>query len=94
MSSEVEIKVPTVGESISEVFIGEWYVGEGGHVAMDGKARRVQAPLVQTKATIVGERKRISPWRKMRRRVPRCQLGVPSFLRSFVPSDACRVCTV
>ena len=36
MSSEVEIKVPTVGESISEVFIGEWYVGEGGHVAMDG----------------------------------------------------------
>ncbi len=36
MSSEVEIKVPAVGESISEVFIGEWYINEGAYVAMDG----------------------------------------------------------
>ena len=36
MSSEVEIKVPAVGESITEVFIGEWYVGEGGYSALDG----------------------------------------------------------
>ena len=36
MSNEVEIKVPSVGESISEVFIGEWYVGEGGFVQLDG----------------------------------------------------------
>ncbi len=36
MSNEIEIKVPSVGESISEVFIGEWYVGEGAFVAMDG----------------------------------------------------------
>ncbi len=31
----VEIKIPTVGESISEVFIGEWYVKEGTWVAAD-----------------------------------------------------------
>ena len=32
---EIEIKVPAVGESISEVFIGEWYAGEGKFVAAD-----------------------------------------------------------
>ncbi|WP_437201626.1 2-oxoglutarate dehydrogenase complex dihydrolipoyllysine-residue succinyltransferase [Planctomicrobium sp. SH664] len=31
----VEIKVPAVGESISEVFIGEWYVSEGTWVDVD-----------------------------------------------------------
>ncbi|WP_437187410.1 2-oxoglutarate dehydrogenase complex dihydrolipoyllysine-residue succinyltransferase [Planctomicrobium sp. SH668] len=31
----VEIKVPSVGESISEVFIGEWYVKEGDWVSGD-----------------------------------------------------------
>ncbi|MDG1895920.1 MAG: 2-oxoglutarate dehydrogenase complex dihydrolipoyllysine-residue succinyltransferase [Fuerstiella sp.] len=36
MSNEIEIKVPSVGESISEVFIGEWYVGENSFVVMDG----------------------------------------------------------
>jgi len=35
MSKEVEIKVPAVGESISEVFIGEWYIDEGTYVAAD-----------------------------------------------------------
>ncbi len=30
-----EIRVPAVGESISEVFIGEWYVGEGEWVDID-----------------------------------------------------------
>ena len=34
-TKEVEIKVPAVGESISEVFIGEWYAGEGKFVALD-----------------------------------------------------------
>lgn len=34
-SQEVEIRVPAVGESISEVFIGEWYVPEGSYVAAD-----------------------------------------------------------
>lgn len=32
----MEIVVPNVGESITEVFIGEWYVGEGGQVEADG----------------------------------------------------------
>ena len=32
----MEITVPAVGESITEVFIGEWYVGEGETVAQDG----------------------------------------------------------
>ncbi|SFJ47421.1 2-oxoglutarate dehydrogenase complex dihydrolipoyllysine-residue succinyltransferase [Planctomicrobium piriforme] len=31
----VEIKIPSVGESISEVFIGEWYVKEGTWVDVD-----------------------------------------------------------
>lgn len=31
----MEIVVPNVGESITEVFIGEWYVGEGEQVAAD-----------------------------------------------------------
>ncbi len=35
MSKEIEITVPAVGESISEVFIGEWYVEEGAYVAAD-----------------------------------------------------------
>jgi len=35
MSNEVEIKVPAVGESITEVFIGEWYTEEGAYVAAD-----------------------------------------------------------
>ncbi len=34
-SQEIEIKIPAVGESISEVFIGEWYVAEGNYVAAD-----------------------------------------------------------
>jgi 2-oxoglutarate dehydrogenase E2 component (dihydrolipoamide succinyltransferase) len=34
-TQEIEIKVPAVGESISEVFIGEWYAGEGKFVAAD-----------------------------------------------------------
>lgn len=34
-TKDVEIRVPSVGESISEVFIGEWYVAVGGHVARD-----------------------------------------------------------
>ena len=34
-TQEIEIKVPAVGESISEVFIGEWYIGEGKFVAAD-----------------------------------------------------------
>lgn len=31
----IEIRVPSVGESISEVFIGEWYVKPGDWVAVD-----------------------------------------------------------
>ena len=34
-TKEIEIKVPSVGESISEVFIGEWFVAVGGYVARD-----------------------------------------------------------
>ncbi len=34
--NDVEIKVPAVGESISEVFIGEWYISEGSYVEADG----------------------------------------------------------
>lgn len=34
-TKEIEIKVPAVGESISEVFIGEWYIDEGKYVATD-----------------------------------------------------------
>ena len=33
--NQIEIKVPAVGESISEVFIGEWYVAEGAFVKTD-----------------------------------------------------------
>ncbi len=36
MSNEVEIKVPSVGESITEVFIGEWYTASGSFVELDG----------------------------------------------------------
>lgn len=34
-TKEIEITVPAVGESISEVFIGEWYTGEGIYIAAD-----------------------------------------------------------
>lgn len=37
MSKEVEIVVPSVGESITEVFIGEWYVDEGQYVNADDR---------------------------------------------------------
>lgn len=36
MSKEIEIQIPSVGESITEVFIGEWYIAEGDYVAADG----------------------------------------------------------
>jgi len=36
MSKEIEIKIPSVGESITEVFIGEWYIAKGDYVAADG----------------------------------------------------------
>ncbi|HQX51969.1 MAG TPA: 2-oxoglutarate dehydrogenase complex dihydrolipoyllysine-residue succinyltransferase [Planctomycetaceae bacterium] len=36
-TQEIEIKVPQLGESISEAFVGEWYVKEGAYVAKDGK---------------------------------------------------------
>lgn len=35
MSQKVEIVVPPVGESITEVFIGDWYVGKDAYAAMD-----------------------------------------------------------
>lgn len=35
MSNEVEITVPSVGESIREVFIGEWYLGAGAFAERD-----------------------------------------------------------
>ena len=35
MSDQIEIVVPPVGESITEVFIGEWYVGQGTYVESD-----------------------------------------------------------
>jgi 2-oxoglutarate dehydrogenase E2 component (dihydrolipoamide succinyltransferase) len=31
----LELKVPSVGESVTEVFIGEWYVPEGQFVDVD-----------------------------------------------------------
>ncbi len=31
----LELKVPSVGESVTEVFIGEWYIQEGGFVDVD-----------------------------------------------------------
>ena len=43
----VEIKVPTVGESISEVTIGQWFKKEGDYVEMD----EVIAELESDKAT-------------------------------------------
>jgi 2-oxoglutarate dehydrogenase E2 component (dihydrolipoamide succinyltransferase) len=36
-TQDIEIKVPQLGESISEAFVGEWYVKEGEYVAVDGK---------------------------------------------------------
>lgn len=36
-TQDIEIKVPQLGESISEAFVGEWYVKEGGYVAADAK---------------------------------------------------------
>lgn len=36
-TQDIEIRVPQLGESISEAFVGEWYVKEGGYVAADGK---------------------------------------------------------
>lgn len=36
-TQDIEIKVPQLGESISEAFVGEWYVKEGGYVAADGR---------------------------------------------------------
>ncbi|MBX3443031.1 MAG: 2-oxoglutarate dehydrogenase complex dihydrolipoyllysine-residue succinyltransferase [Planctomyces sp.] len=35
MASIVELKVPSVGESVTEVFIGEWYAPEGQWVDVD-----------------------------------------------------------
>ena len=37
MSKEVEIVVPSVGESITEVFVGEWYVSEDGYANADDR---------------------------------------------------------
>ena len=31
----IELKVPVIGESVSEIFIGQWYKGEGDTVAVD-----------------------------------------------------------
>lgn len=36
MSDEVEIRVPSVGESITEVYVGDWHVGEGSWAPLDG----------------------------------------------------------
>lgn len=37
MSKEIEIVVPSVGESITEVFIGEWYADEGAYSKADDR---------------------------------------------------------
>ena len=31
----IELKVPVIGESVSEIFIGQWYKSEGDSVAVD-----------------------------------------------------------
>ena len=36
-TQDIEIKVPQLGESISEAFVGEWYVKEGAYVAQDAR---------------------------------------------------------
>ncbi len=36
-TQDIEIKVPQLGESISEAFVGEWYVKEGAYVARDAR---------------------------------------------------------
>jgi 2-oxoglutarate dehydrogenase E2 component (dihydrolipoamide succinyltransferase) len=36
-TQDIEIKVPQLGESISEAFVGEWYVKEGTYVASDAR---------------------------------------------------------
>jgi 2-oxoglutarate dehydrogenase E2 component (dihydrolipoamide succinyltransferase) len=36
-TKEIEIKVPQLGESITEAFIGEWYVKQGASVARDAR---------------------------------------------------------
>lgn len=36
-TQDIEIKVPQLGESISEAFVGEWYVKEGAYVAPDAR---------------------------------------------------------
>ena len=36
-TQDIEIKVPQLGESISEAFVGEWYVKEGAYVALDAR---------------------------------------------------------
>jgi 2-oxoglutarate dehydrogenase E2 component (dihydrolipoamide succinyltransferase) len=44
----IELKVPTVGESITEVQIANWHVGEGDYVALDANI----AELETDKATV------------------------------------------
>lgn len=44
----IELKVPTVGESITEVQIANWHVGEGDYVAIDANV----AELETDKATV------------------------------------------
>jgi 2-oxoglutarate dehydrogenase E2 component (dihydrolipoamide succinyltransferase) len=36
-TQDIEIKVPQLGESISEAMVGEWYVKEGAYVAVDAR---------------------------------------------------------
>ena len=36
-TQDIEIKVPQLGESISEALVGEWYVKEGAYVSLDAR---------------------------------------------------------
>src|SRR4051812_48924675 len=42
----IELKVPTVGESITEVQMGEWLKGEGGSVARDEVIAKIEPDKV------------------------------------------------
>lgn len=44
----VELKVPSVGESITEVVIGQWLVQEGDHVALDQPVVEIETDKVNS----------------------------------------------
>ena len=73
-----EIRVPTLGESVTEATIGRWF-------KKAGEAVKVDEPLVSSPALTAAAPAPRAPFFKNERRFASCLMPLPEFSIAFLP---------